>query len=46
MDLKSDDNVLEVGSGIGTITSIINQYTTSIDCIESSEALIEIFKKS
>ena len=37
---------MEVGSGIGTITSIINQYTTSIDCIESSEALIEIFKKS
>ena len=46
LDLKSDDNVLEVGSGIGTITSIINQYTTSIDCIESSEALIETFKKS
>ena len=46
IDLKNDDNVLEVGSGIGTITSIINQYTTSIDCIESSEALIEIFKKS
>ena len=37
---------MEVGSGIGTITSIINQYTTSIDCIESSEALIEIFKNS
>ena len=37
---------MEVGSGIGTITSIINQYTTSIDCIESSETLIEIFKKS
>ena len=46
LDLKSDDKVLEVGSGIGTITSIINQYTTSIDCIESSETLIEIFKKS
>jgi protein-L-isoaspartate O-methyltransferase len=46
LNLKSDDKVLEVGSGIGTITSIINQYTTSIDCIESSEALIEIFKKS
>ena len=46
LDLKSDDKVLEVGSGIGTITSIIIQYTTSIDCIESSEALIETFKKS
>jgi protein-L-isoaspartate(D-aspartate) O-methyltransferase len=46
LELNSDDKVLEVGSGIGTITSILNQYTTSIDCIESSEVLIEIFKKS
>ena len=37
---------MEIGSGIGTITSIINQYTTSIDCIESSSKMIDIFKKS
>lgn len=46
LDLTKDDKVLEIGSGIGTITSIINQYTNSIDCIESSEVMIDIFKKS
>jgi len=46
LDLNSDDNVLEIGSGIGTITSIINQYTTTIDCIESSETMINVFRKN
>ena len=46
LDLTKEDKVLEIGSGIGTITSIINQYTNSIDCIESSEVMIDIFKKS
>jgi protein-L-isoaspartate(D-aspartate) O-methyltransferase len=46
LDLTTEDKVLEIGSGIGTITSIINQYTNSIDCIESSDFLIDVFKKS
>ena len=46
LDLTKEDKVLEIGYGIGTITSIINQYTNSIDCIESSEVMIDIFKKS
>ncbi len=41
-----DDCILEIGSGFGTTTSILSQFTSKIDCIESSEKMIENFKKS
>jgi protein-L-isoaspartate(D-aspartate) O-methyltransferase len=40
------DNILEIGSGFGTTTSILNQFTNNIDCIESSEEMINTFNDS
>ncbi len=41
-----DDNILEIGSGFGTTTSILSQFTSNIECIETSNKMIEHFKKS
>jgi protein-L-isoaspartate(D-aspartate) O-methyltransferase len=41
-----NDNILEIGSGFGTTTSILNQFTNNIDCIESSEEMIKSFNDS
>ena len=38
--------VLEIGSGFGTSTSIINKFSSNIDCIESSMQMTEVFKNS
>jgi protein-L-isoaspartate(D-aspartate) O-methyltransferase len=46
LEITESDYVLEIGSGFGTTTSIINQFTSSIDCIESSDEMIESFKNS
>ena len=40
------NNILEIGSGFGTTTSILNQFTNNIDCIESSEEMINTFNDS
>ena len=41
-----DESILEIGSGFGTSTSIINQFSSNIDCIESSMQMTEVFKNS
>ena len=41
-----DENILEIGSGFGTSTSIINKFSSNIDCIESSSQMTEVFKDS
>ena len=41
-----DDNILEIGSGFGASTSIINKFSSNIDCIESSMQMTEVFKDS
>ena len=41
-----DENILEIGSGFGTSTSIINKFSSNIDCIESSMQMTEVFKNS
>ena len=46
LEISPKDNVLEIGSGFGTTTSIINKFTSHIDCIESSEQMIKRFKSS
>ena len=46
LNLFIDDNVLEVGSGVGTTTSILNRFCKSVDCIESSKVMIESFQNS
>jgi len=46
MEINNNDYLLEIGSGFGTTTSILNQFTSSIDCIESSAEMIESFKNS
>jgi len=46
LEINKDDHVLEIGSGFGTTTSIINQFTSHVDCIESSEEMIKSFKLS
>ena len=46
LDINESDYVLEVGSGFGTTTSIINQFTSNIDCIESSKEMSDSFKVS
>ena len=46
LEINKNDYVLEVGSGFGTTTSIINQFTTNIDCIESSVEMSDSFKIS
>ena len=46
LEINENDYVLEVGSGFGTTTSIINQFTSMIDCIETSMEMIESFQLS
>ena len=46
LEINENDYVLEVGSGFGTTTSIINQFTSLIDCIETSMEMIESFQLS
>ena len=46
LDINESDYILEVGSGFGTTTSIINQFTSNIDCIESSKEMSDSFKVS
>ena len=46
LEINENDYVLEVGSGFGTTTSIINQFTSMIDCIETSMEMIENFQLS
>jgi protein-L-isoaspartate(D-aspartate) O-methyltransferase len=46
LEINENDYVLEVGSGFGTTTSIINQFTSMIDCIETSIEMIESFQLS
>ena len=46
LKINENDYVLEVGSGFGTTTSIINQFTSMIDCIETSMEMIESFQLS
>ena len=46
LEINENDYVLEVGSGFGTTTSIINQFTSVIDCIETSMEMIESFQLS
>ena len=41
-----DESILEIGSGFGTSTSIINKFSSNIDCIESSSQMTEVFKDS
>ena len=41
-----DESILEIGSGFGTSTSIINKFSSNIDCIESSMQMTEVFKNS
>ena len=41
-----DESILEIGSGFGTSTSIINKFSSNIDCIESSMQMTKIFKDS
>ena len=41
-----DESILEIGSGFGTSTSIINKFSSNIDCIESSVQMTEVFKNS
>jgi 16S rRNA A1518/A1519 N6-dimethyltransferase RsmA/KsgA/DIM1 with predicted DNA glycosylase/AP lyase activity len=37
LNLTYDDAILEIGSGFGTTTSILNQFSQNIDCIETSK---------
>ena len=41
-----NENILEIGSGFGTSTSIISKFSTSIDCIETSQQMTQVFKDS
>ena len=41
-----DENILEIGSGFGTSTSIISKFSTNIDCIETSQQMTQVFKDS
>ena len=41
-----NENILEIGSGFGTSTSIISKFSTNIDCIESSQQMTQVFKDS
>ena len=46
LNINDNDFVLEIGSGFGTTTSILNKFTSYIDCIETSAEMIESFKES
>ena len=41
-----NENILEIGSGFGTSTSIISKFSTNIDCIETSQQMTQVFKES
>ena len=41
-----NENILEIGSGFGTSTSIISKFSTNIDCIESSQQMTQVFQDS
>jgi len=41
-----NENILEIGSGFGTSTSIISKFSTNIDCIETSQQMTQVFKDS
>lgn len=42
----SDDTVLEIGSGIGSLTEILAQKTKKVICIEIDRKLIKIFNEN
>ena len=46
LNLTYDDAILEIGSGFGTTTSILNHFSQNIDCIETSKKMIESFNSS
>ena len=41
-----NENILEIGSGFGTSTSIISKFSTNIDCIETSQQMTQVFRDS
>jgi len=41
-----NENILEIGSGFGTSTSIISKFLANIDCIETSQQMTQVFKDS
>ena len=43
---KPGDHVLEIGSGFGTSTSIMSEFSSNIDCVETSKQMIQVFKDS
>ena len=42
----NNDNILEIGSGFGTSTSIMSKFSSNIDCVEISKQMTEVFKDS
>jgi|TARA_B110000114_G_scaffold103791_1_gene109241 protein-L-isoaspartate(D-aspartate) O-methyltransferase len=44
-DIKNS-HILEVGSSIGISTSVMSQLALSVDCIETSDVMLPIFRKN
>jgi len=45
-DISKDDIILEIGSGLGTLTKEIAKQAKKVITIEKDKKLIEIFKRS
>ena len=44
-DIKNS-HILEVGSSIGISTAVMSQLSLNVDCIETSDVMLPIFKKN
>ena len=42
----NNDHILEIGSGFGTSTSIMSEFSSNIDCVETSKQMTRVFKDS
>ena len=42
----NNDHILEIGSGFGTSTSIMSEFSSNIDCVETSNQMTRVFKDS
>ena len=42
----NNDHILEIGSGFGTSTSIMSEFSSNIDCVETSKQMTQVFKDS
>lgn len=39
-------NILEIGSGIGLSTAVLSELSNNVDCVETSDVMLPIFKKN